>query len=104
MVTIRSTGSASLLVRSFDIVGPAQGDFQVTDVTATDVTGTTIAGTNCLGRPLARDAVCTVQVTFHPTQAGLRTATLIIHQNLPNPDSGTPVDLIGHGVSEPTTT
>ena len=105
VVTIRSTGSASLLVRSLNIVGPAADEFQVvTDVTATDVTATTTAGTNCLGRPLARDEACTVNVTFQPRRAGLRTATLIVHQNLPKPDTGTAVDLIGHGVSEPTTT
>ena len=102
VVTIRSTGSESLLVTSFEIVGPAADEF--TTVTGTNVTGTTIAGMNCVGRPLARDDVCAVQVTFRPRQAGLRSATLIVHQNLPKPDTGTPVDLIGHGVGEPITT
>lgn len=92
VVTIRSTGSASLLVRSFEIVGPAADEFQV------------VTGTNCLGTPLAREEVCTVEVTFQPQQAGLRSATLIVHQNLPKPDTGTRVDLIGRGVGEPTTT
>jgi hypothetical protein len=105
VVTIRSTGFASLLVRSFEIVGPAADEFQVvTDVANTIVTGTTVAGLNCIGRPLARDEVCTVEVTFQPKQAGLQSATLIVHQNLPKPDTGTRVDLIGHGVGEPTTT
>jgi hypothetical protein len=115
VVTITSTGSASLLVRSFEIVGPAADEFQVvpeatsttatsTTVTGTTATSTTVTGTNCLGRPLPRNEVCTVEVTFQPKQAGLRSATLIVHQNLPAPDTGTPVDLIGHGVSEPTTT
>src|SRR6266545_3580369 len=105
VATITSTGSASLLVRSFEIVGPAAGEFQVVpDVTATDVTGTTAAGTSCLEKPLARDESCSVMVTFQPRQAGLRSATLIVHQNLPPPDTGTPVALSGHGVSEPTTT
>ncbi len=102
VVTIRSTGSESLLVTSFEIVGPAADEF--TTVTGTNVTGTTVAGMNCVGRPLARDDVCAVQVTFRPRQAGLRSATLIVHQNLPKPDTGTPVDLIGHGVGEPITT
>jgi hypothetical protein len=93
VVTIRSTGRASLLVRSFEIVGPAADEFQV------------VTGTNCVGTPLARDdGGCTVEVTFQPKQAGLRSATLIVHQNLPKPDTGTRVDLIGHGVGEPTTT
>lgn len=104
-ITIKSTGSEALLVRSFEIVGPAAGEFQVVpDVTATNVTGTTAAGTSCLERPLARDESCTVTVTFQPSQAGLRPATLIVHQNLPAPDTGTPVGLSGHGLGEPTTT
>jgi hypothetical protein len=103
VVTIRSTGSASLLVRSFEIVGPAAGDFEVVpDVTGTSVTATSLAGGNCLGRPLARDETCSVAVTFRPSQAGLRSATLIVHQNLPSPDTGTPVDLVGQGITEPT--
>jgi hypothetical protein len=39
-----------------------------------------------------------------PKQTGLRTAALIVHQNIPSPDTGTPVGLIGDGISEPTTT
>lgn len=110
VITVRSTGSEPLIVTRFEIVGPAADEFQVgTAVTGTAVTGTTIAGTtgagqNCLGTPLARDEVCTVDITFQPKQTGPRTATLIVHQNLPPPDTGTRVDLSGQGVSEPTTT
>jgi hypothetical protein len=99
-ITIRSTGTESLLVRSFEIVGPARDEFQV----ITDLTGGTVGGVNCLGTPLARDDTCTVMVSFQPKQAGLRMATLIVHENLPSPDTGKPVDLIGQGLSEPTTT
>jgi hypothetical protein len=43
-------------------------------------------------------------VLFQPQEAGPRSATLIVHQNLPKPDRGTPVDLTGQGNGEPTTT
>jgi FHA domain len=100
VVTIRSIGSDPLLVRSFEIVGPAAGDFQV----VADGNGTSPAAVSCLARPLAHDETCTVAVTFGPTQAGLRSGRLIVHQNLPRPDTGTPVDLTGQGVDGPTTT
>ncbi len=109
VITIRSTGSATLLVRSWEVVGQASGEFHVvTDAPTTDTSGGAITGpsavTDCRGKPLAHDATCTIVVSFQPEQTGLRTATLIVHQNLPNPDTGTQVDLIGHGVTEPTTT
>ena len=100
VLTIRSSGAAALLVKSFELVGPAAGEFRVD----TDATGTSGGDLSCLGRPLAPGDACSVQVSFQPTQAGLRSATLVVHQNLPRPDTGTPVDLIGHGIGEPTTT
>jgi FHA domain len=100
VVTVRSIGADLLLVRSFEIVGPAAGDFQV----VADVDGSSAAAVSCLARPLAHDQTCTVAVTFRPTQAGLRSARLIVHQNLPRPDTGTPVDLQGEGIDGPTTT
>jgi FHA domain len=105
VVTIRSTGAAPLRVTSFDIVGAAAGDFRVVrDVTSTSVPGTSVAGGNCLAGPLAFDQVCEVGVSFRPSQAGLRSASLIVHQNLPSPDRGTPVGLVGQGIAGPTTT
>jgi hypothetical protein len=108
VVTIKSTGDGTLLVRSFEIVGPAAADFQVvadpTGTTNTAVTATSGVGGECQGRPLAFNEVCTVAVRFQPSEAGLRSATLIVHQNLPRPDTGTPVDLIGQGGAAPTTT
>src|ERR687888_449091 len=100
VLTIRSSGAAALLVRSFELVGPAAGEFRV----GTDATGTSGGDLSCLGRPLAPGDACSVQVSFQPTQSGLRSATLVVHQNLPRPDTDTPVDLIGHGIGEPTTT
>jgi FHA domain len=90
-VTIQSTGSAPLRVVSLELTGPAAGDFQVD-------------GADCQDRRLARGESCTIQVLFQPTQDGARSATLVVHQNLPRPDTGTPVGLTGNGLSEPTTT
>jgi FHA domain len=91
-VTIESTGSAPLRVTSLELTGPAAGDFQVN-------------GTACQGTQLVRgDEPCTVEVLFQPQEAGPRSATLIVHQNLPKPDRGTPVELTGQGIGEPTTT
>jgi hypothetical protein len=90
-VTIQSTGAAPLRVTSLELTGPAAADFQVD-------------GTACQGRQLERDETCTIELLFQPQQAGPRSATLIVHQNLPKPDKGTPVDLTGEGFSELTTT
>ena len=30
-------------------------------------------------------------------------ARLVVHQNLPSPDTGTPIELIGQGIDGPTT-
>jgi hypothetical protein len=40
-------------------------------------------------------------VHFTPSQSGDRTATLVIHQNLPAPDHGTPLQLTGTGNGTP---
>jgi hypothetical protein len=90
-VTIQSTGSAPLRVVSLELIGPAEGDFQVD-------------GADCQGRPLQPDESCTIGVLFRPTQTGPRSAALIVHQNLPRPDTGTQVGLTGNGLGEPTTT
>jgi pSer/pThr/pTyr-binding forkhead associated (FHA) protein len=91
-VTIRSTGSTALVVGSFDLVEQVPGEFQVA------------AGSSCIGRPLSLDETCTVELTFRPAQTGLRSARLVVHQNLPSPDTGTPVELTGQGVDATTTT
>jgi hypothetical protein len=110
VVTITSTGAEPLRVTSFEVVGPAADDFVVVqDVTRTSAAGTSITGTslvdgNCREGPLAFGDVCTVTVRFRPSQAGLRSATLIVHQNLPKPDTGTRVSLAGQGGPAPTAT
>ena len=85
-VTIKSTGSEPLVVRSFELVQPAAGKFEVVD------------GSDCVGRTLALDETCTVHLTFQPSLAGPQSAKLVIHQNLPSPDTGTSVELTGQGI------
>ncbi len=89
-VTVVSTGTAPLRVTSLEVTGPP-GEFQAD-------------GTACLGRRLNPGDTCTIEVLFTPAMVGSRSATLIIHQNLPKPDTGTMVPLTGDGLSEPTTT
>jgi hypothetical protein len=60
-------------------------------------TGEHDAGNECVGKGLDPGDTCEMQVLFQPTMAGQRTATLVIHQNLPPPDRGTQVRLAGHG-------
>jgi FHA domain len=90
-ITVQSTGSAPLRITSLELIGPAANDFQVD-------------GTACLGRRLQRGEACTIGVLFQPTEAGPRLATLIVHQNLPKPDTGTQIALVGEGLGEPITT
>jgi hypothetical protein len=86
VLTISSTGLAALVVRPpLEVDGPAAGDFQVN-------------ADDCLRSPLPPGATCTIVVQFQPTQRGLRSATLTVHQNLPSPDTGTPVELTGRGI------
>jgi hypothetical protein len=85
-VTINSTGGAALDITSVEITGPNSGDFT--------------AGNNC-GQPLAPGQSCVLPVQFTPSQSGDRSATLVIHQNLPAPDHGTPLQLTGTGNDTP---
>jgi hypothetical protein len=85
-VTINSTGGAALVVTGVEITGTNSGDFT--------------ASNNC-GQPLPRGQRCVLPVQFTPSQSGDRSATLIIHQNLPAPDHGTPLQLTGTGTGTP---
>jgi hypothetical protein len=61
-----------------------------------------MAGRVC-GHGGAREAVGSesagpeLSVAFHPTAADQRSATLVVHQNLPAPDTGTTAALAGTG-------
>ena len=85
-VTINSTGSAALDITGVQITGPNSGDFT--------------ASNNCT-QSLDPGQNCVLPVQFTPSQAGDRSATLVIHQNLPAPDHGTPLKLTGTGNPQP---
>jgi hypothetical protein len=82
-VTVRSTGRARLKVTRLEVVGRDAEDFA--------------AGDGCDGAVLASGEECTLTVSFAPRGTGSREATLVVHQNLPKPDRGTPVRLTGSG-------
>ena len=86
-VTITSTGTGVLHITSIDVIEPDGQDFT--------------ASQDCVGKYLDPDQTCNVQIGFHPTAAGPRQATLVIHQNLPSPDQGTEITLTGVGDDEP---
>ncbi len=68
-VTLSNTGSAPLNIGAIALAGNAPGDYA-------------ISGGSCAnGAALAAGAGCTVQVTFRPTAAGTRAATLTITHN-----------------------
>jgi pSer/pThr/pTyr-binding forkhead associated (FHA) protein len=91
-IEISSIGSVALKVTRIDEpTGPALGEFRVT-------------GSDCLQKQLAPGERCTVQLAFQAAQAGPRLASLVVHQNLPKPDTGTQIDLTGEGLAEPPTT
>jgi hypothetical protein len=89
-VTIKSTGAAALNLREIEMTGPDRGDFA--------------AGQECVGMSLEPDQSCKLVVKFSPSIGGRRTATLVVHQNLPPPDHGTPLQLVGNGNGQGSTT
>jgi hypothetical protein len=87
-ITITSSGTEPLQIRSVQITGANADDFRVDG--------------RCVGQSLEADESCMMTVSFRPHTTGGRTATLTIHQNMPSPDRGTPVALTGTGQkSEP---
>jgi phosphopantothenate synthetase len=65
-VTLSNTGNASLSVSSITLTGANAGDFSQTN--------------NC-GSSVAAGANCTIAVTFNPTAAGSRSASITINDN-----------------------
>ncbi len=63
--TVKNVSAASLTVASVTVAGAHPADFA-------------ISADACTGVSLAYDSTCTVQVTFTPTGAGRRTATVMI--------------------------
>jgi FHA domain len=81
-VTITSTGDRALHITRLELVGAHGSDFDAQD---------------CVGQRLDHGETCAVTVWFAPTAAGSREAELVIHQNVPPPDTGTRVALAGTG-------
>jgi hypothetical protein len=81
-VTIKSTGVVALEITGAEVTGANSGDFT--------------ADGKCQGT-LAPNQSCVMTVQFRPSGTGERNATLVIHQNLPPPDHGTPLHLTGTG-------
>ena len=65
-VTVTNTGPVPLSISGISIAGTDAGDF---------------AQTNSCGSPLKPGVNCAINVTFTPTEAGIRTATLAIADN-----------------------
>jgi hypothetical protein len=90
-IMVRSTGSAPLRVTSVEgPAGPAAGEFEVSP-------------DPCPGE-LTPGENCQINVKFRPTLAQLSSASIIVHQNLPKPDTGTKVELRGQGLGVPSGT
>jgi hypothetical protein len=83
-VTITYHGDDRLRITGVEVVGPHSGDFR--------------PGRDCVGEWLSPGQSCEMIVQFRPTAAGDRTATLVVHQNLPRPDRGTRAPLTGTAI------
>ncbi len=66
-IVVTNTATAAIAFSEISITGPNGGDFAVSD--------------NCRQAPLAAGATCMLTVTFKPSAAGDRTATLVIKDN-----------------------
>jgi hypothetical protein len=78
-------GDGRLRITRTELSGAHAGDFA--------------AGADCVGERLGPGQTCEVGLTFAPTAAGRRDATLTVHQNLPPPDTGSTTSLVGVGQS-----
>src|SRR5947209_14379099 len=90
-VTLTNSGTATLSITSITLAGLNPGDFAIA------------AGTTCTnGATVVAGASCLLNLTFTPTAASARTATVTITDDAP----GTPqsVSLTGTGLTPPTAT
>ena len=88
--TLSNTGNAALNIGNISLGGAAAGDYS-------------LAGGSCAnGAAVAAGANCTVQVSFRPTAAGARAATLTITHNATG--GGSTVALSGTGNATPQAT
>lgn len=78
-VTLNNYGTVTIGITSITFTGADPGDF---------------AQTSMCGSSVAPGAICTISITFEPTQDGSRTAMLSITDNCPDPQN---VSLTGTG-------
>jgi hypothetical protein len=91
-ITVTNTATALVTFSGVAIGGPNAGDFSVSD--------------DCHSSPLTAGATCTITVTFTPSAAGERTATLLVNddalggpQSIPLVGTGLPLDDFSLSVS-----
>ena len=82
-LTIESTGVKALKIVSIEVRGPDRKDFRVRG--------------ECVGTLIDPDQECVTTVEFTPSAGGRRDASLVVHQNLPRPDTGTSLPVSGTG-------
>jgi hypothetical protein len=85
--TLTNGGGSPVTISSMDIVGTNSGDFAIAG------SGTSCSTTNTLA---AYGGTCTISITFTPTAAGVRTATLTFNDSSMN--SPQTVNLSGTGI------
>jgi len=88
--TLSNTGNAALNVGTLSLSGAAAGDYAIS------------GGTCANGTSLAAGANCTVQVTFKPTAAGARGASLVIAHNATGGSSTVALSGTGNAVAQAT--
>jgi len=81
VLTIANIGPSVLEITAVEVTGDAADDFSARE--------------DCVGTMLNQGETCTMTVEFKPQSFGQRSAVLVIHQNVPPPDTGTRVSLIG---------
>ena len=84
---IRRTGVKALEIRGVEVRGPAKADFRIRG--------------GCVGAVIEPDDSCVLTVEFTPSAQGRRDASLVVHQNIPRPDTGTSVQVSGTGGDSP---
>jgi hypothetical protein len=88
--TITYRGKDRLHITDVEVVGRDADDFT--------------PDRDCVDTWLGPGGTCQIVIQFHPSLAGERHATLIVHQNLPRPDRGTRAQLTGTGTGTGTGT
>ncbi|WP_343728471.1 choice-of-anchor D domain-containing protein [Duganella sp.] len=88
--TLTNTGNAALNISAIGLGGANAGDFAIT------------GGSCAAGAAVAAGANCNVQLTFHPTAAGARSAALNINHNATGGSSSVALSGTGNAVAAAT--